>query len=368
MLPLAVVAALLAHPNSVSSSRITVDGARVAMELRCQERTLIESLPELDRDDDGDLVASELRKGAELVESYVREHLIVAADARESVRDGTRLVPRLRSIVPAVGALAGALPGDELVDIVFDYECDRAPRSLVVDTTLFRESDPFHRDHCAIVWNGAEPVARLLWVEDPLWLFQPDAAPDGNVLGAYLHLGIEHILTGYDHIAFVLALILASRRVRALLVVVTAFTLAHSLTLASAALGWFELPGSVVEPVIALSIAWVGARNLFAEPPKRLWPEAFGFGLVHGLGFAGALRETLAAEPDKLRALFGFNAGVELGQLAIVLTVVLLLRIVARTRAEHEPATLAPAGLRRATAGVVAILGLWWFAERVIGA
>ncbi|MBI5361757.1 MAG: HupE/UreJ family protein [Planctomycetes bacterium] len=367
MLSLALAAALFAHPNSVSSSRITVDGARVAMELRCQERTLLESLPELDRDDDGDLVESELKKGAELVQNYVREHLILAADARESARDGARLVAKLHSVVSATGALAGALPGDELVDFVFDFECEHAPRNLAVDTTLFRESDPFHRDHCAIVWNGAEPVSRLLWVEDPLWMFQPDAAPAGNVLGAYLHLGIEHILTGYDHIAFVLALILASRRVRSLLVVVTAFTLAHSLTLASAAMGWFDLPGSVVEPVIALSIAWVGARNLFAEPPKRLWPEAFGFGLVHGLGFAGALRATLAAEPDTLRALFGVNAGVELGQLAIVASVVLLLRIVARTRAEHERATLAPAGLRRATAGVVAILGLWWFAERAFG-
>jgi hydrogenase/urease accessory protein HupE len=188
------------------------------------------------------------------------------------------------------------------------------------------------------------------------------------VLGSYVVLGIEHILTGYDHIAFLLALIVASRRWRSLLWVVTAFTLAHSLTLVSAACGVFDLPASIVEPAIALSIAWVGIRNLFARPPARLWPEAFGFGLLHGLGFAGAIAATLAAEPHKLQALLGFNLGVECGQLAIVAASVLLLRAIGRARSEGaqaREASLSPAGLRRVTACVVTLLGMWWFVQRV---
>ncbi|MBK7875998.1 MAG: HupE/UreJ family protein [Planctomycetes bacterium] len=369
MLAVLLAALLAVHPNSVSSSRVTVDGARVALELRCQVRTLVEALPELDRDDDGELRPSELDAGRSSIEAYVREHYVVHADVADTARSGTALVPSLVHIAPAKGGIAGALPGEALVDFSFELECERAPRSLGLDTTLFRESDPWHRDHAEIAWNGAAPVAKLLWVEEPQWIFRPESAPSGGVVGAYVHLGVEHILLGYDHVAFVLALVVASRRVRALLVVVTAFTLAHSLTLASAAMGWFDLPGNVVEPVIALSIAWVGARNVLAEAPKRLWPEAFGFGLVHGLGFAGAVRETLAAEPEKLGALFGFNVGVEVGQLAIVGVALVLLALLRRGRDEAEGArALAPTGVRRATAACVAVLGLYWFAERVLAA
>ncbi len=367
---LALTVALASHPNSVSSSRVVVDGTRVELALRCQERTLVEALPELDSDDDGELRASELEAGRATVERYVREHLTLAVDVADTVASGTKLELRLVKVAPATGALAGALPGDELVDFAFVGESARAPASLAIDTTLFRESDPFHRDHAEIVWNGAAPVARLLWVEDPQWIFRPDVAQRGSVLGAYLRLGVEHILTGYDHLAFVLALVIASRRVRALFVVVTAFTLAHSITLASAAFGVFDLPGRLVEPVIALSIAWVGARNVLPRAPKRVWPEAFGFGLVHGLGFAGAVRETLAAEPEKLRALVGFNAGVELGQLAVVAVALGVLALLRRAfdapSADEHARTLAPVAVRRSAAACIAMLGVYWFVERVL--
>lgn len=369
---MALAACVLWHPDSVSSSRLTLAGRELDLELRCQVRTLLEACPWVDRDSDGALTQAELDAARERLALYLGEHHSVTVSATAGVledarTDGEQVAFALDELRLVRGELRGALPGEELVDWFAHGTCSVEPRELAIATTLFRESDPWHRDHAEIVWNGSAPAGRLLWVEDPRWVFAPDGAPRASVFGAYVALGVEHIATGYDHIAFLLALIVASRRLRGLLGVVTAFTLAHSLTLALAAFGVFDLPANVVEPVIALSIAWVGVRDTFVKAPARLWPEAFGFGLVHGLGFAGSIAETLAAEREQLQGLVGFNLGVEAGQLAIVAVCVIALRVTRRAHAgapETESA-LAPAGLRRAAGAIVALLGVYWFVERV---
>jgi hydrogenase/urease accessory protein HupE len=186
-------------------------------------------------------------------------------------------------------------------------------------------------------------------------------------------MGCEHILSGYDHLAFLVALVVAARRFRSLLGVVTAFTLAHSLTLALAALEIVRLPPRPVEVSIALSIAWVGFRGAALLPPRRLWPEAFVFGLVHGLGFARILADSLATSAQKRTGLVGFNLGIECGQLAIVASVALILKAVrgfveAGPRAADSiaPDSLAPGRIRRPVALLVGVLGLCWFCLRVV--
>jgi hydrogenase/urease accessory protein HupE len=155
------------------------------------------------------------------------------------------------------------------------------------------------------------------------------------VAGTYLRLGAEHILLGVDHLLFVLGLLLLCRSPRALLGTVTAFTLAHSLTLALAALGVLHVPGPPVEATIALSIVFV-ARELLAPAPslaaRRPWLVAMTFGLLHGLGFAGALAQIGLPPREIPLALAAFNVGVELGQLAFVAAVVLLFRPLASRR------------------------------------
>lgn len=136
---------------------------------------------------------------------------------------------------------------------------------------------------------------------------------------AYLHQGIEHILLGYDHLLFVIALILPGGSIVSLLAIVTAFTVAHSITLALSVLGIFSLPGWIVEPVIALSIAYVAFENLFMRKAlSRRWGISFIFGLVHGFGFAGALAEVGLPTEGVVSALIGFNLGVEAGQALVV--------------------------------------------------
>ena len=151
-----------------------------------------------------------------------------------------------------------------------------------------------------------------------LWGGADDPRGMGEVAWAYLVLGVEHILGGIDHLLFVISLLLLVGFQRRLLWTITAFTAAHSLTLASSALGWLTLRPAPVEATIALSIVLVAGEALHKrETLARRWPAlvAFLFGLVHGLGFAGALKEIGLPEQHLLTALLTFNVGVEIGQL-----------------------------------------------------
>jgi hydrogenase/urease accessory protein HupE len=173
-------------------------------------------------------------------------------------------------------------------------------------------------------------------------------------------MGFEHILSGYDHLAFLLGLALGARRIRSLITTVTAFTLAHSLTLSCAALGWFALPSWLVEPAIALSVAYVGAENLLVRGAKQRYRLTFLFGLIHGFGFASALREVELPRKALPFALGAFNLGVEFGQLALLAAA---LPLVFWLRRYEFCARRALPGLSL----VVAAAGLVWFVARVTG-
>jgi hydrogenase/urease accessory protein HupE len=179
-------------------------------------------------------------------------------------------------------------------------------------------------------------------------------------LGGYFLLGIEHILFGYDHLVFLLGLVLVGGRWRALLLVITAFTLAHSITLGMAVLGVWAPSPRIVEPLIALSVAYVGVENQFVKDAEKRWRITFPFGLIHGFGFAGALGEIQLPKADVPKALLGFNLGVEVGQLA-VMAIVLPLIMTARKRPWFEKK-----GVRYASY-VIAGLGIVWFVARIIG-
>ena len=152
----------------------------------------------------------------------------------------------------------------------------------------------------------------------------PTPSGTGEVAWSYLVLGVEHILGGVDHLLFVLALLLIVRGGRRIVLTITAFTVAHSITLVSATLGWVHVPGPPVEAMIALSIVYVAAeivRGLRGAPgltARAPWLVAFCFGLLHGFGFAGALAEVGLPQDAIPVALLMFNVGVELGQLVFV--------------------------------------------------
>lgn len=194
----------------------------------------------------------------------------------------------------------------------------------------------------------------------------------GEVAVTYSRLGIEHILFGFDHLLFVLALVILVQHRRRVVVTVTAFTVAHSLTLAAATLGYLKVPGPPVEATIALSIMLVaveivktrhGKSSLTAQWP---WLVAFGFGLLHGFGFAGALAEVGVPQHAIPVALLFFNVGVEIGQLAFVTTIMVLVWLLRAATQRHEPARVQQvfAGLDVAVAYAIGTAAAYWLIER----
>jgi hydrogenase/urease accessory protein HupE len=190
-----------------------------------------------------------------------------------------------------------------------------------------------------------------------------EAAADVRPLATLWHFigqGVRHILTGYDHLLFILTLMLAVGSWRRLAVIVTSFTAAHSITLVVATLGLFTLPARVVEPLIALSVLLVAADALLRPRANARAAVTFAFGLLHGFGLSNVLRDLGLSGRALVPALLGFNVGVELGQLAVVACVFPLILLLRRRRDTYAPA-------RMILCGSVAVAALCWIVVRVGG-
>jgi hypothetical protein len=218
----------------------------------------------------------------------------------------------------------------------------------------------------------AEPAAMRLTAAMPAFVVPADPGAVG-LFTSYFALGVDHILQGVDHLLFVLMLLLLIRDRRTLLGAITAFTVAHSVSLAAATLGWIIVPPKPVEAVIALSIAFLAAELL--QPPgaeKRLterypWAVAFAFGLLHGLGFARALVEIGLPGGDVPLAILAFNLGVEAGQLLFVVLVLALGTALARLYPDARAQLARGAPGLRLVAYTVGGLAAFWVVERVAG-
>lgn len=214
------------------------------------------------------------------------------------------------------------------VSILLDFACPLGLRSLKIRDDFFDVLGVDHHTLMKVEWSGGtrqlvlEPAAR------EVELVVGAGATRG--MSTFLTLGIQHILSGYDHVLFLLGLLLSGGSLFALAKIITAFTAAHSVTLSLAVTGVVTLPDRLVEAVIALSIAFVAAENLAPRPAvSRRWIVSFVFGLVHGFGFSSALRELGLTREGLAVPLLGFNLGVEAGQalvIAILLPVLVLLR------------------------------------------
>jgi len=196
---------------------------------------------------------------------------------------------------------------------------------------------------------------------------QPDRL---EVVRTYFAFGVEHILGGIDHLLFVLALLLLVKGVRRIVATITAFTLAHSITLAGATLGWVHIPGPPVEAIIALSIAFVAAEILHSRHGKPglteryPWIVAFTFGLLHGFGFAGALARVGLPQTEIPIALLFFNVGVEVGQLLFIAAVFAIFGLLRRcTRGTKMPQVTWASAL---PAYVIGSLAIFWVVQRTV--
>jgi hydrogenase/urease accessory protein HupE len=215
--------------------------------------------------------------------------------------------------------------------------------------------------------DGTIQVARLTPAASA---FVVEASPTRTEIGAtYLKLGIEHIVTGYDHLLFLLALILIVGTVRRAVAAITAFTIAHSIALAGAALGAAHLPQPPVEAAIALSIVFVAAEAVRVQSAQDSltarfpWLVAFSFGLLHGFGFAGGLMEIGLPQTDVPLALFTFNAGVEIGQLIFVMGLFLAAALASRTNWIGSATSISKTGISYG----IGVLAMFWVIDRIAG-
>lgn len=247
------------------------------------------------------------------------------------------------------------------------------PRKLEITYQLFFDINPLHRGLLRVESNG-KTQSSVFSPDRPVQHFNLAASSPGQQFLVFLQEGVWHISTGYDHILFLLALLLPSvlerdagrwRGVNAfrpafmnIFKIVTAFTVAHSLTLSLATLGVLRLPSRLTESAIAASVVLAAANNLWPLIRERGWMMAFGFGLVHGFGFATALSNLGLVQGALALTLVGFNLGVEAGQLAIV-AIFLPVAFALRRSWWYQTALL------RAGSAFILLIAGTWFAERV---
>ena len=257
--------------------------------------------------------------------------------------------PSVRIVPPA----AGGLDTSTGLELTSALSCP-ADGEMLYRVGFFDELTTGHRHYVEV---AGEPLGVLDAGHPEIRFGGP--APSGSVAGRFLSLGVEHIWTGYDHLLFLFGLLLTASSLRAMLLIVTGFTVAHSITLSLAALGVVVLPSSVVEPAIAATIAFVGVENLWKPPARRRVVLTFFLGLIHGFGFASVLADAGLPRESLVMALVCFNGGVELGQGAVVALCLPLLLWCKRFPAWDRWAV--PVG----SIGV-ALAGLVWFIQRVV--
>jgi len=283
--------------------------------------------------------------------AYVMAHVTVGS------ADGKTCVPGTAVLVP---------DGD---GVVFRnrYSCADVGGDIIYRSTLLTDTDSTARQVVLIGQGDHAPQALLDATNTTVTLSAP--APSLlSTIERYLLTGIEHIFLGYDHVAFLVAVVLWARRLVPVIKIVTAFTIAHSITLSLATLNVMVIPGTIVEPAIAASIVYVAMENFFTRNIDDRWRVTFAFGLVHGFGFAGALREIGLPTNAVVTALAAFNIGVEIGQVAIVSIVVPALIVLDRLTAVDKAKPARAATLVYALSAFITALGGYWFVTRVLDA
>jgi hypothetical protein len=363
LLAIAAIAALacgsaLAHKPSDSYLTLVRDGTALRGQWDIALRDL-ETAIGVDADGDGAITWGEVRAKRSAIEAYALSRLTVRSAGKPCL---------LRATAQAIDTHTDGA----YAVMTLEGECEEAAPTLAIDYRLLFDVDPTHRGLLNFGERG-ETRSAIFSADKPSQTVGGDTGGWLVQLVQYAHEGVWHIWTGFDHMLFLLSLLLPAvliRRERAwqptgsfraafadVVKVVTAFTIAHSITLSLAVLGVVSLPSRIVESAIALSVVSAALNNVWPLVANARWLAAFGFGLLHGFGFAGALADLGLPTNALALSLAGFNIGVELGQLAIVAA---FLPIAFASRATWAYRRVALAGGSLA----IAALACAWFVER----
>lgn len=341
------VASALAHDPGLSAAVLKLEGDRVSAHLTFA-RADIELLVPMDADRDGKISESEFAQVRPQLQALAAEAIAVKVVGQ-----------------PVQTEITG-IELDDSNGIHFNFSFAKSSGGIfTIESKLIERMPRGHRQFVELI--GGEKLIGSKMLTAGSISYQPtadalaEAAKAGESFWAFFVLGLEHIAFGFDHLAFLFALLLAGSKLREAAKIITSFTLAHSITLALATFDVVNLPSWIVEPMIAVSIVYVGLENLFRRDRGKRWLLTFAFGLIHGFGFASVLRELGIAEQgtSAIIPLFSFNFGVELGQItiaALILPMIWKLREQPKFVPRYVPAFSV----------LIALAGGYWLVERTL--
>ena len=353
-LALLIPSIAVAHEIGLSKSTFELTDATVSGVLSFDAGELLAAFPnvEMDADDDGELTDKELEAKADQLGEALLKSVVMTGNA-----------------APCPSALTLAFRDkDDGIQVEGTWTCPSRPKTLTMVYGLVSRLTPGHRvmgkmtvgstTHDFIA-QASEKTHEWLIAEGGESATSDTAKTGFGLFTAFVVIGVEHIVLGLDHLLFLLALFLVGGSLRQIIFVITAFTVAHSITMGLAILGIWAPSGAIIEPLIAASIVYVGIENLYVKDISRRWILTGIFGLIHGFGFAGAVAEVGLPQDEIVTTLIGFNLGVELGQLSLLLLALPLLRKV------WEAGWWQTRGLKVSSLTLAAV-GAFWLLERTV--
>ncbi|MGB8955658.1 MAG: HupE/UreJ family protein [Tumebacillaceae bacterium] len=342
LLTLLFVPAASAHQDSLASSKLTFENKKMRVMLLIDQKSILE------------INGYDIEKITTLSEDQL------SADIKDKSMDYISKGFHVKNNGQEMSLELENISIPDFSNVQFDliFSSDQLIDKVDIDYDLWFENSDGKHKNVATIENGkhtdefvfnntSRHLSMEAGVELPFW----------SAIGQFIVLGVEHILTGYDHLMFLLALIILGGSFTNILKIVTSFTVAHSITLILASLELVSLPSRLVESVIAASILYVAIENQFVKSTAHRWMITFAFGLIHGFGFAGALAETQIPKNHFISSLLTFNVGVELGQLLVVIILLPLILYMKRFSWNNFAV--------RGVSGIVGLFGLLWLIQRV---
>ncbi|MGE7611530.1 HupE/UreJ family protein [Paenibacillus sp. NPDC101420] len=351
-----------AHPLSASYTTVTFDKDKTDFSFSLDVISIIESMDNVDMNGNGILEENEIESNKHRLEEWIEDSVILEMNDQQQA--------------PELQDLFLDKKGDkEVLTWNFIYPAFEPGQTIAINNGLYSQATSSPYVNLITAHNGNQTSETVMQGKDRTWTMlltedqqeqqlssSTNSSSSGNSGSSsdwfsFFKLGMNHILTGYDHLLFLFALLLRKQTLKQYAAIITAFTLAHSITLTLAVLGWISLPSRVVESVIALSICYVALENIFRKKIRFRAFITFLFGLIHGIGFADILQEMNLPKAHLAVDLVSFNVGIEFIQLCIVI-VLLPVLIFLQKRNFYKPVIAYGSWL-------ITALGAFWLVERL---
>jgi hydrogenase/urease accessory protein HupE len=352
-----------AHQYSASYTNIDISEETTELVFKIDSTSLIELIVDLDANSNEKIDDKEMKEEEHHLEEIVAEFVAIDKN-NEQMAEELISIDRVEvddtEFIQFTFAYPGFVPGDTFTLLDGFYVDDQKTNYInLVSASYFGETSN-------TVIQGSERAWTLLVTETQQVQGEENSSAENTPVQsqdkpsswfAFFKLGALHILTGYDHLLFLFALLLRKQTLKQYIAIVTAFTIAHSITISLSVLDIISLPSLFVEVMIALSIIYVALENIFRKEVKYRWGLTFAFGLIHGLGFASILKEMNLESSQLLKALFNFNVGIEVVQILLVLAVLPLLKYMQKLKNARQLVTYGSV--------LIAVMGGYWLIERL---